>query len=337
VAAAYRDAPDRILSRSPAETHDAMTNRRQLLTGSLAAGAALGLGGSACAANASNGSRRAGDEAPTPAVRRRRVPRTGELVPCIGLGTSRTLDVDPDSDIDALVSVIDLFLRSGGSVIDSSPMYGNAEAVVGRVLERLGRDDVFFATKVWTDEGKEAGIGQMDRSVELMGAQRIDLMQIHNLVDYATHLDTLRPWREDGRVRYIGATEMRDFDEVVRIIEEDGLDFVQIPYSLAEREVEKRVLPAALEHGVGVLVMRPFQRGGLFGRVKDKPLPEWASEIDCASWAQFFLKWILGHPAVTCPIPATSKPHHLVDNMAAGLGRLPDEALRKRMAEEIGL
>lgn len=310
-----------------------MTNRRQLLTGSLAAGAALGLGGSACARSAAP---RIADEAPTPAVRRRRVPRTGELVPCIGLGTSRTLDVDPDGDIDALVAVIDLFLRSGGSLIDSSPMYGNAEAVVGRVLERLGRDDVFFATKVWTDKGKAEGIEQMERSTELMGAQRIDLMQIHNLVDYATHLETLRPWRESGRVRYVGATEMRDFDEVVRIIEEDGLDFVQIPYSLAEREVEARVLPAALEHGVGVLVMRPFERGRLFDRVKGKELPEWASEIDCASWAQVFLKWVLGHPAVTCPIPATSKPHHLVDNMGAGLGRLPDEALRMRIAKELG-
>jgi aryl-alcohol dehydrogenase-like predicted oxidoreductase len=303
-----------------------MANRRDVLQGTLAAGAAFGLSprGAASAPRAQ-------------AVARRRIPKTGELVPCIGMGTSRTLDVDPDGDLAGLLEVVRLFLDAGGSLIDSSPMYGRAEAVVGRVLARLGRGDVFFATKVWTDEGREAGIAQMEASERLMGARHLDLLQIHNLVGYATHLATLRKWKAEGRVRYVGATEMKDLKEVERILREDDLDFLQIPYSMVEREVEARVLPAALEHGVAVLVMRPFQRAGLFDKVEGKPLPGWASEIDCSSWAQFFLKWVLGHPAVTCPIPATSKPHHMADNMRAGVGPLPDEAMRKRMLAELGL
>ena len=171
----------------------------------------------------------------------------------------------------------------------------------------------------------------MTASERLMGAKRIDLMQIHNLVDYKTHLATLRDWKAEGRVRYVGATEMRAVLEVERIVREDGLDFIQVPYSMVERQFEARVLPAALDHGVAVLVMRPFQRAGLFDKVEGKPLPDWAAEFDCTSWAQFFLKWVLGHPAVTCPIPATSKPEHMEDNMRAGVGRLPDEGLRQRM------
>jgi aryl-alcohol dehydrogenase-like predicted oxidoreductase len=303
-----------------------MANRRDVLQGTLAAGMALGLSPSA-----------AGSAPRAQAVARRRIPKTGELVPCIGMGTSRTLDVDPDGDLADLIEVVRVFLDAGGSLIDSSPMYGRAEAVVGRVLARLGRRDVFFATKVWTKEGREAGIAQMEASERLMGARHLDLLQIHNLVGYATHLATLRAWKAEGRVRYVGATEMADWAEVERILREDDLDFIQVPYSMVEREVEARVLPAALEHGVAVLVMRPFQRAGLFDKVESKPLPGWASEIDCSSWAQFFLKWVLGHPAVTCPIPATSKPHHMADNMAAGFGPLPDEAMRKRMLAELGL
>lgn len=304
-----------------------MANRRDVLRGTMAAGAALGLPSGAAASAAPRAE----------AVARRRIPRTGELVPCVGLGTSRTLDVDPDGDLAELVEVVRVFLDAGGSLIDSSPMYGHAEAVVGRVLARLGREDVFFATKVWTEEGREAGIAQMEASERLMGARRLDLMQIHNLVGYATHLATLRAWKVEGRVRYVGATEMRDWTEVERILREDKLDFIQVPYSMVEREVEARILPAALEHGVAVLVMRPFQRAGLFDKVEGKALPDWAAEIDCTSWAQFFLKWVLGHPAVTCPIPATSNPDHVADNMRAGVGRLPDEALRKRMLAELGL
>ena len=306
-----------------------MQTRRDLLQASLAAGAALTLSTGASA--------RTSPAPGSEAVARRRIPRTGELVPCIGLGTSRTLDVDPEGDLAGLVEVMRSFLGAGGTLVDSSPMYGRAEAVVGRLLAKLGRSDVFFATKVWTDKGRDAGIEQMQTSARLMGAQRLDLMQIHNLVDYATHLATLRAWKSEGKLRYIGATEMKRFDEVERILREDQLDFIQIPYSMKEREVEARVLPAAREHGVAVLVMRPFERAGLFDKVEGKPLPEWAAEFDCTSWAQFFLKWVLGHPAVTCPIPATSKPEHLADNMAAGVGRLPDENMRRRMLEFLGL
>ena len=306
-----------------------MPTRRDLLNAAGAMGAAAGL--PALAPTRADGSTDAR------AVARRRIPRTGELVPCIGLGTSRTLDVDPQGDLTELLDVMGGFLDLGGSLVDSSPMYGRAESVVGELLRRLDRHDVFFATKVWTDKGRDAGIEQMNESARRMGAQRIDLMQIHNLVDYATHLATLREWKAQGKVRYVGATEMRNFAEVERIVREDGLDFIQIPYSMIEREVEARVLPAARDHGVAVLVMRPFQRAGLFDRVEGKPLPDYAAEIDCTSWAQFFLKWVLGHPAVTCPIPATSKREHLVDNMRAGVGPLPDEKLRARMRETLGL
>ncbi|MHC4429937.1 MAG: aldo/keto reductase, partial [Planctomycetota bacterium] len=264
-------------------------------------------------------------ESPAPArqaVARRRIPATGELVPMIGLGTSRTFDVDPRGELDPLVPVMQEFLAAGGSVIDSSPMYRRAEAVTGALLDRVDRHDLFFATKVWTKEGREAGIAQMLASIDKMGAPVMDLMQVHNLVDWKTHLPTLREWKAAGRIRYIGVTEMRNFDLVVRLMREQDLDFIQIPYSITDRRVEERVLPVARDTGTAVLVMRPFERGRLFERVKGQPLPTWAAEFDCTSWAQFFLKFVLAHPAVTCPIPATSKVHHLVDNMRAGVGRL---------------
>ncbi|MCP3904237.1 MAG: aldo/keto reductase [Planctomycetes bacterium] len=273
-----------------------------------------------------------------PAVARRRIPSSGELVPMIGLGTSRTFDVDPaGAEMPARVAVMRAFLDAAGSLIDSSPMYRRAEAVTGALLERVARFDVFFATKVWTDEGREVGIAQMESSIDKMKASPVmDLMQVHNLVDWRTHLPTLREWKAAGRIRYLGITEMRDFEAVEKLMREEDLDFIQIPYSIGDRRVEERVLPAARDTGTAVLVMRPFERGRLFGKVRERPLPEWAAEIDCASWAQFFLKFVLGHPAVTCPIPATSKVHHLVDNMAAGSGRQPDEAMRRRMAEAMG-
>jgi len=299
------------------------TDRRRLL-GGLAAGA-IALPALATA----QPSPQEGSPAPR-AIRRKRIPRTGELLPMIGLGTSRTFDEDPDAENAALVQVMRDFLDLGGSLIDSSPMYRRAEAVVGELLRRVGRDDAFYATKVWTDDGREAGIAQMETSEQRMGTTRFDLMQVHNLVGLETQLATLREWKAAGRVRYIGVTEMRDFAKVEELIAAGEIDFVQIPYSLAEREVEARVLPAALDHGVAVLVMRPFQRGGLFKAVGERPVPEWATEIGCQSWAQVFLKFLVSHPAVTCPIPATSKPHHLVDNMGAGVGPLPDEAWRAR-------
>lgn len=263
---------------------------------------------------------------------RKRIPRTGELLPAIGLGTSQTFDATGDEEIEALVPVMRAFLDAGGSLIDSSPMYGESERVTGQLLARVGRRDVFFATKVWTEEGKEAGIAQMNESLRLMGAgDRIDLMQVHNLVDWRTHLPSLREWKQAGKLRYLGITEMRDWETVESIMRGESIDFIQVPYSMGERVVEERILPAAHDLGVAVLVMRPFMRSRLFQRVEGKSLPEWASEFDCTSWAQFFLKWIIAHPAVTCPIPATSNPKHMIDDMRAGSGRMPDEATRARM------
>lgn len=308
-----------------------MLDRREALRAGLGAGVALPLVGSAAHATARD------DHAPTEAIGRERIPATGELLPRIGLGTSRTLNVRAGEDTAQVLEVVRLFLASGGSLIDSSPMYGESERVVGDLLGALGRDDVFYATKVWTDEGREAGIAQMRSSAEKMGAARIDLMQVHNLVDYDTHIETIRAWKAEGELRYIGITEMRDLARVERIVREDGIDFLQIPYSIQSRQVEERVLPACLDHGVAVLVMRPFERGALFQHTAERELPDWAADIDCTSWAQFFLKFLLGHPAVTCPIPATSKPHHLVDNMRGGVGRVPDAAMRDEMIAYLGL
>lgn len=300
-------------------------NRRSFLRHSLAAGA-VGVAGAAQAARPERD-----QDIRIQSLRRRRIPKTGELLPVIGLGTSRTFNVDPGSEHPNLLEVFQGFLDWGGSVLDSSPMYGQSEALCGELVKRTGRDDLFFATKVWTDKGKQAGIEQMETSRQHMAAERFDLMQVHNLVGLDVHLETLRAMKAEGRIRYLGVTEMRDWETVERLIRTADLDFVQVPYSMGEREVEERILPAAQDHGVAVLVMRPFQRGQLFQRAKGKEIPSWAEEIGCTSWAQILLKWILGHPAVTCPIPATSKPHHLHDNMRGGVGAMPDVELRKRM------
>jgi diketogulonate reductase-like aldo/keto reductase len=271
----------------------------------------------------------------------RPIPRTGETIPALGLGTWQTFDVDAAATRDwaAISEVLSRFFAAGGRVIDSSPMYGKAEATVGSLLAAIrGKNKrargvaPFLATKVWT-QGREQGKEQMSASMRKLGAARVDLMQVHNLMDWKTHLATLRAWKEQGKVRYIGVTHHATsaFDELEAIIAREKIDFVQLPYSIAMRTAEKRLLPAAGEHGVAVLVMRPFGGGSLFGRVRGKKLPPWASEFDCTSWAQFFLKFILGHRHVTCPIPATRNPEHLSDNMRAGLGRLPDDALRARM------
>ncbi|QDV09730.1 General stress protein 69 [Planctomycetes bacterium Poly30] len=265
------------------------------------------------------------------AIRRGRIPSTGELLPRIGLGTSRTFDVDPAAENPDELEVVKRFLDWGGSLIDSSPMYKRAEAVVGALSGRLQRDDFFYATKVWTDEGKEAGIAQMTRSEELMGAKHFDLMQVHNLVGLDVHMETLKEWKASGRVRYVGVTEMQDFAKVEELVASDALDFIQIPYSVTDRRVEERVLPACIEHGVGVLVMRPFQAGKLFAATKELELPGWAADFGASSWGQLFLKFILGHDAMTVPIPATSKPHHLDDNMGAGVGPALDGAARGKL------
>jgi aryl-alcohol dehydrogenase-like predicted oxidoreductase len=265
------------------------------------------------------------------AIQRLRLPKGGELVPVIGLGTSRTFDVDPAAENAALVEVMQRFFAWGGSLIDSSPMYKRSEEVVGALCKRVGRDDLFFATKVWTPDGKQAGIKQMERSQTLMGTPRFDLMQVHNLVDLDVQLQTLKEWKQQGRVRYVGVTEMKNFAKVEELVGSDQLDFIQIPYSVTDRRVEERLLPACIDHGVTVLVMRPYERGRLFGAVKGKALPAWAAEFGAKSWGQLFLKFILGHPAAMIPIPATSKAHHLDDNMAAGLGVPLDKSSRQKL------
>jgi diketogulonate reductase-like aldo/keto reductase len=266
----------------------------------------------------------------------RAIPSSGEKLPVIGLGTWRTFDVDLTSDNRRqLGDVLSLFIKLGGRVIDTSPMYGRAEDVIGELTAALGiRDRLFLATKVWT-RGAENGIREMERSMVRLRAKQIDLIQVHNLVDVLTHLATLREWKEQGRIRYLGIThyESGAFDEVEKIMRSEKLDFVQINYSIMEREAEERVLPLAQERGIAVIVNRPFGGGDLFDRVRSKSLPEWSADFDCRSWAQFFLKWIIANSAVTCAIPATGKTRHLEDNMQAGIGRLPDTKMRQRMVE----
>ena len=261
----------------------------------------------------------------------RPIPRTKELIPTVGLGTWQAFDVDPSARA-PLVEVMRQFLAAGGRVIDSSPMYGRAEGIVGNVLADLGAIDTpFLATKVWT-RGKREGIAQMEQSRRRM-RQRIDLMQIHNLLDWQTHLPVLREMKQAGKIRYLGVTHYShgELPQIERMMRSEALDFIQVPYNLADRAVEARVLPAAADTGTAVLVMRPFEEGALFRQVKGKPLPGWAADLDCTSWAQIFLKFIIGHPAVTCPIPATADPKHLADNIQAGFGRLPDAAQRRAM------
>jgi diketogulonate reductase-like aldo/keto reductase len=267
---------------------------------------------------------------------KRAIPRSGELLPAVGLGTYRTFDVGGSSTERApLAEVLRLFVQSGGRLIDSSPMYGRAEGVVGDLAAELGiTQSLFLATKVWTT-GRDTGIRQIEDSFRLLRTDRIDLMQVHNLLDLATHVRTLRELQAAGRIRYLGITHYHEgaYDEVERLLRTGDYGFLQINYSIRERTAEKTILPLAAARGVAVIANRPFAQGDLFSRVRDIPLPSWAADFECASWAQFFLKYILANRAVTCVIPATSKPKHLVDNMGAGTGRLPDEATRQRMVQ----
>lgn len=265
----------------------------------------------------------------------RPIPQTQESLPVVGIGTWQTFDVGPDRPaLDQRKEVLRVLFEAGGKVIDSSPMYGRAEAVVGQLLtEMQAHDKAFLATKVWTS-GKAAGIEQMSASLAKLQAPAIDLMQVHNLVDWRTHLETLRAWKEQKRVRYIGITHytVPGLDELAAVIRGEPINFVQFAYSINVRAAETRLLPLCAERGVAVIVNQPFDSGNLFARVRGKALPDWAAEVGCASWSQVFLKFILGHPAVTCVIPGTAKPEHMRDNAAAGLGRLPDAAQRRRMA-----
>ena len=281
---------------------------------------------------------RPGRAGAAPAPLLRPIPSSGERIPAIGLGTWSTFDVDASTAARALLEeVLERFAERGGRVVDSSPMYGRSEEVLGALAARRGLTDrLFLATKVWT-RGREAGVRQMEESGRLLGRKRLDLLQVHNLLDVDAHLATLRAWKEAGKVRYIGVTHYTAsaYPDVERILLREKLDFLQVNYSLAEREAEARILPLAREKGVAVLVNRPFGGGEALRRVLARPLPAWAAEFDCASWPQFFLKWILANPAVTCAIPATGKRAHLDDDLDAALGRLPDEKLRRRMAEAL--
>lgn len=260
-----------------------------------------------------------------------------EPLPRIGLGTWQTFDVGPsDAERKPLREVLAEFVKLGGRVVDSSPMYGRSEDVLGDLSVETGvRDKLFVATKIWTS-GRAAGIRQMEESERKLRG-RVDLMQVHNLLDVDTHLTTLREWKREGRIRYLGITHYTSgaYADLERIIDRGGIDFVQLNYSLAEREAERRILPHALSKGVAVLVNRPFGGGSLFREVRNKPLPSFAAEIGCSSWAELFLEFVIAHPAVTCAIPATSKVEHLRQNMRAGSGVMPDAEMRKRIASSV--
>lgn len=266
----------------------------------------------------------------------RKIPKSGELLPVIGLGTYDAFDIGADSsDCDAAKEVLERFVELGGTIVDSSPMYGRAETVVGDLSTELSvNDKLWIATKVWTS-GRESGIAQMNDSFRKLRREKIELMQVHNLQDAKTHLATLRDWKKSGKIKYLGVTHYHAgaYDALEQAIKSGDMDFVQLNYSIVERDAEQRMLKLAANVGAAVIANRPYANGSVFGSVKGKPLPAWASEIDCTSWGQFFLKYILGHPAVTCVIPATRNPKHLVDSMGAGQGRLPDAAMRKKMAE----
>jgi len=264
----------------------------------------------------------------------RTIPSSGEKIPALGLGTWQVFDAGSDAAARVpLREVLKSFFAAGGRVLDSSPMYGTSESVVGDLCSELNVcEPLFVATKVWTS-GREEGIRQMETSFRRLKVKQMDLMQVHNLLDVATHTKTLLDWKAQGRVRHIGITHYTSgaYAEVEKTLGQAPYDFLQINYSLGERESERRLLPYARERKVAVIINRPFAEGAMFRKVKGKPLPGWAGELGIASWAQYFLKWILGHPAVTCVIPGTGRPEHMADNMGAGRGALPDEKQRQRM------
>ena len=265
----------------------------------------------------------------------RLIPSTGEKLPVIGLGSWQQFDVGSSSnERNPLKEVLKSIHEAGGKVIDASPMYGRSEQVIGDLTEEIKlNDQFFFATKVWTT-GKQSGIDQMNDSFRKMKRKTMDLMQVHNLQDWQTHLKTLKDWKSEGKVRYIGVTHYTDsaHAQLEQIVKSKAVDFVQFNYSIRSRNAEKSLLNAAKDNGVAVIINEPFDQGALFRSVKGKELPDWATDYEINSWAQYFLKYILSNTAVTCVIPGTSDVKHLVDNMGAGLGKLPDENGRKKMA-----
>lgn len=264
----------------------------------------------------------------------RRIPRSGEEIPVIGLGTWQTFMVDEsEAERAPLREVLRIFYEEGGRVLDSSPMYDPAESVTGDIASEMGLiDDLWVATKVWT-EGEAEGRAQMAQSLSELRRPSIELMQVHNLLDADIHLATLEEMKAAGTIRYIGITtsSARQYDAVEALLDDDRIDFLQVNYSIGERESADRVLPKARDRGIAVMINRPFGGGELFPMVSGRALPDWAAEFDCTAWSQFFLKYVVSHPAVTCAIPATSNPNHQRENMGGGTGRLPDEQTRRRM------
>jgi diketogulonate reductase-like aldo/keto reductase len=268
----------------------------------------------------------------------RPIPSSGEPLPVVGLGTWITFNVGDDPELrEECAAVMRAFFREGGRVIDSSPMYGSSPSVIGYGLEKLGRpSSLFSAEKVWISSGSR-GPGQIEESRAQWGVRRFDLLQVHNLLAWEEHLPTLLAMKAEGRVRYVGITtsEGRRHEELEKIVASRPIDFVQVTYNVLDREVEDRILPLARDRGIAVIVNRPFRQGALIRQVKRHPLPSWASEIGAANWAQVLLKFIIAHPAVTCAIPATSNVAHVVENMGAATGALPDTAMRRRIASHI--
>lgn len=266
----------------------------------------------------------------------KKIPKTGEAIPVIGMGSSITFNVGDDVELrNERTKVLNAFFNMGGGMIDSSPMYGSSEAVIGHGLRALKQTpNLFSATKVWTPF-TGSGVKQIKHSTDLWGVQKFDLLQIHNLVNWRAHLETLQEMKQQGAVRYIGITTSHgrrhgDFEEIMKT---EDIDFVQFSYNIQDRDAERRLLPVALERNLAVIINRPFQRGSLFSQFASQPLPNWAREIDCQNWAQFLLKFIVSHEAVTCAIPATSQVAHMQENMGAALGRLPDQTMRQRMID----
>jgi aryl-alcohol dehydrogenase-like predicted oxidoreductase len=268
----------------------------------------------------------------------RRIPSSGETLPAIGLGTSGPFEVGAEESARApLREVLQTFFDAGATLIDTSPMYSTAESVLGQLLTPEQQAKVFVATKVWTPgsggAAEQKGVEQMQRSMALLKHKRVELMQVHNLVDVDAHLRTLRRWKDEGRIKYFGVTHYTtsSYPDLISLVEREKPDFVQFNYSAVTREAEKRLLPLCAERGVAVLVNRAFEDGNLFTRVRNKPVPPWAAEFGANSWAQIFLKFVLAHPAVTCAIPATGKVRNLVDNLGAGTGALPDTKQRAQI------
>lgn len=272
-------------------------------------------------------------------MHRKKIPSSGEPLPVIGCGTWQGFDVSADSaEYERLREVLRALFDAGGSVVDSSPMYGRAEDIAGRLLAQAGtRERAFVATKVWTS-GREAGIRQMEESFRLLRTETIDLMQVHNLVDWRAHLPVLRDWKAQGRIRYLGVTHYTSsaYPQLEQVLRSEPLDFVQLNYSIDDRAADERILPLAAERGVAVLVNRPFGGGGLLRSLRDRPLPGWAGDIGCESWAQALLKFVVSHPAVSCAIPGTGNPAHMRANASAGMGAMPDAAMRRRMVADGG-